>query len=49
MGQGGSSEEEHTNAARNAYYPGFTMVDSYTIRMETDNLWDVLRCIPFVL
>lgn len=43
------SYKEHTNAARNSYYPGFTMVDSYTIRMETDNLWDVLRCIPFVL
>ena len=43
------SYKEHPQAARNSYYPGFTLVDSYTIRMETDNLWDVLRCIPFVL
>lgn len=41
--------KEHTEAARSAYYPGFSLIDTYTIRMETDNYMDVLRCIPFVL
>ena len=43
------SYKEHTDAARYANYPGFTLVNTYTIRMETDNYEDVLRSIPFVL
>ena len=43
------SYKEHPMAARCANFPGFTMTDAYTIRMETDNYNDVLRCIPFIL
>ena len=43
------SYKEHTDAARYANYPGFTLVNAYTIRMETDDYTDVLRSIPFVL
>ena len=30
-------------------YPGFTMTDDNTIRMETNNYEDILRAIQFVL
>ena len=43
------SYKEHTDAARYSNYPGFILLDSHTIRMETKNYEDVLRCIPFVL
>lgn len=43
------SYKEHTDAARYANYPGFTLTSAHTIRMETDDYTDVLRCIPFVL
>jgi len=43
------SYKEHFHAVKYAYYPGFSQVDSHTIRMETDCYEDILRCIPFVL
>ena len=43
------SYKEHAHAAKYANYPGFTQVDAHTIRLETSNYEDVLRCIPFVL
>lgn len=43
------SYKEHPQAARCANFPGFEQISSHTIRMETDNYMDVLRCIPFVL
>lgn len=43
------SYKEHTDAARYANYPGFELINSHTIRMETDNYMNILRCIPFVL
>ncbi|MBQ2865999.1 MAG: M55 family metallopeptidase [Clostridia bacterium] len=43
------SFKEHARAVRASYYPGFVQVDSHTVRMETDNLMEVLRSIPFVL
>lgn len=42
------SYKEHTHAAKYANYPGFTLMDAHTIRMETDHYENVLRCIPFV-
>lgn len=30
-------------------YPGFEKIGSHTIRIETDNLTDILRAITFVL
>ena len=43
------SFKEHPQAVKSSYYPGFVQIDSHTIRMETDNLMDILRSIPFVL
>ena len=43
------SFKEHPRAVRASYYPGFVQVDSHTVRMETDDLMDVLRSITFVL
>ncbi len=42
------SYKEHKSAARNCNYPGFELVDSHTIRMETDDYYELLRCVPFV-
>lgn len=42
------SYKEHRDAVRRSYFPGFSLVDSHTIRMETDDLMDVLRCVPFI-
>ena len=43
------SFKEHARAVKASYYPGFVQIDSHTVKMETDNLTDILRCIPFVL
>ncbi|MBR0051040.1 MAG: M55 family metallopeptidase, partial [Firmicutes bacterium] len=42
------SYKEHRDAARYVNYPGFEMVDSHTIRMQTDDYYEFLRCVPFV-
>ena len=42
------SYKEHRDAARYVNYPGFEMLDSHTIRMETDDYYELLRCVPFV-
>ena len=42
------SYKEHRDAVCNSNYPGFKLIDSHTIRMETDDLFDVLRCVPFI-
>ncbi len=42
------SYKEHKNAARYSNYPGFELLDSHTIRMETDDYYELLRCVPFV-
>ncbi len=39
---------EHVQAARMVHFPGFVRVDDNTIRMETTELYDVLRAIAFV-
>ncbi|MBO5973565.1 MAG: M55 family metallopeptidase [Clostridia bacterium] len=43
------SFKEHARAVRASYYPGFELTDEHTVRMETDNLMDILRSIAFVL
>lgn len=43
------SYKEHFHAVKFANYPGFKKIGSHTIRMETDNLTDILRAITFVL
>ncbi len=42
------SYKEHRDAVRCSFYPGFTQVDDRTIRMETKELTDVLRCVSLV-
>lgn len=42
------SYKEHPMAVKFSNYPGFELIDSHTIRMETDDLNDILRCVPFV-
>ena len=41
--------EEVKKAVAMSFYPGFELVDDNTIRMETDNFFDVLRAVQFVL
>ena len=43
------SYKEHFHAVKYANYPGFEKIGSHTIRMETDDLTDILRAITFVL
>ena len=42
------SYKEHRNAVRYSFYPGFELLDSHTTHMETDNFFELLRCVPFV-
>ena len=42
------SYKDHKDAARYSNYPGFELVDSHTIRMQTDDYYEFLRCVPFV-
>lgn len=41
--------KEHEDSARPAYYPGVVRKDSHTIFYETDNYFDVLTLLNFVL
>ena len=41
--------KEHADSARPAYYPGVVRKDSHTIFYETDNYFDVLTLLNFVL
>ena len=41
--------KEVKKAVAMSFYPGFELVDDNTIRMETDNFFDVLRAVQFVL
>ncbi len=41
--------KEHADAVSMSYYPGFTLVDDCTIRMETEDYVDVVRAVRFVL
>ncbi len=43
------SYKEHKNAAKYAAYPGCVLVDPLTVRYETDNYRDLLRCSQFIL
>ncbi|MBQ1704885.1 MAG: M55 family metallopeptidase [Clostridia bacterium] len=43
------SYKEHRDAVRRSFYPGFTLLDDHTIRMETDDFMDVLRAVQFCL
>ncbi len=43
------SYKEHKNAVSKSFYPGFTLVDSHTIRMVTKNYTDILRAVLFCL
>ena len=38
------SYKEHKNAAKYAAYPGCVLVDDLTVRFETDDFMEVLRC-----
>ena len=38
------SYKEHRNAAKYAAYPGCVLVDDLTVRFETDDFMEVLRC-----
>ena len=42
------SYKEHRNAVRYSFYPGFELLDSHTTHMETDDYFELLRCVPFV-
>lgn len=41
--------KEHTVAVENSFYPGFTLVGDRAIHMETNNYFDVMRAVTFVL
>ncbi len=41
--------KEHKNAAKYAAYPGCVLVDDLTVRYETDNYRDLLRCGQFIM
>ena len=41
--------KEVKKAVAMSFYPGFELVDDNTIRMETNNFFDVLRAVQFVL
>ncbi len=43
------SYKEHKNAAKYAAYPGCVLVDDLTVRYETDNYRDLLRCGQFIM
>lgn len=40
--------KEHKDAVRNSYYPGFELCGSNSIKMQTDDYYELLRCVPFV-
>jgi len=41
--------KEHADSAKPSYYPGVVRKDSHTIFYETDNYFDVLTLLNFVL
>ena len=41
--------KEHWLARKMGFFPGFTQVDSHTIRTETDNVFDLLTACKFIL
>lgn len=41
--------KEFRQAIKYSYYPGFTLVDENTIRMETDDFMQMMTCFNFVL
>ena len=43
------SYKEHTDAIRASFFPGFEFIGDNTIRMETDDLWDVMTAFCWVL
>ncbi len=43
------SYKEHKNAAKYAAYPGCVLVDDLTVRFETDDFRELLRCGQFIM
>lgn len=41
--------KEHTAAVRASSFPGCHLVDDNTVRLETDNYWDVLTAVVWIL
>lgn len=41
--------KEHRTAHRRSYYPGMTEVDATTLRFESDDFFEVLRMVAFVI
>lgn len=41
--------KEHTKAARVGFFPGFQKIDDNTVRMETDDYYEVMRAVVWVL
>lgn len=41
--------KEHPQAMKMSYFPGFKKVDDHTIRLETDDLFDILTACKFIL
>jgi len=41
--------KEHKKATAMSFFPGFAKVDDNTIRMDTQDFWDVLRAVVWVL
>ena len=43
------SYKEHKNAVLHSAYPGCTLTDDLSLRYETDDYTDLLRCGQFIL
>ncbi len=43
------SYKECRDAVRLSYYPGCTLADDRTVRFETDDYYEILRCAKFIL
>ncbi len=41
--------KEHVHATKSSFFPGFSKIDDNTIIMSTDNYWDVLTALAWVL
>ncbi|WP_459842291.1 M55 family metallopeptidase [Fusibacter bizertensis] len=41
--------KEHAYAKRKSFYPGVVQVGSHVIRFETDDYFEVLRMMAFIL
>ncbi|MBQ1396568.1 MAG: M55 family metallopeptidase, partial [Eubacterium sp.] len=41
--------KEHTQAARASFFPGFKKIGDNTVLMETDDFYEVMRAVVWVL